>query len=237
MELVAPLRQDLKVGILEQLLPNQDGILKSPADLYIDRDVDEELKMISASVGLGLTAKLLDKRILEGAGSERNELIGAFVHKHIDTTSALKQVIEDIRLKITSLTQQPRQNRSILGSHLAVALAKLTVWCAMHRPVYDSLAKELPILTEEGRFENWTDRYICLLPVPAWATEAQQYADIFPESRKLASVYWQTAADNSEILREALVEWGVCPEGLVLVTENHRMSKEIVQTLRCSAGA
>jgi len=47
------------VGILEPLLPNQDGILKSPVDLYIDREVDEELKKISAAVGLGLSAKLL----------------------------------------------------------------------------------------------------------------------------------------------------------------------------------
>ena len=54
-ELIAALRQDLKVGIFEQLLPNQDGILKSPADLYIDREVDEELKKISASVGLALS--------------------------------------------------------------------------------------------------------------------------------------------------------------------------------------
>jgi hypothetical protein len=69
--------------------------------------------------------------------------------------------------------------------------------------------------------------------VQAWSPDAQQYAEIFPESRKLASVYWEAAGAQSDNLRQALVEWGICPEGLVSISESHKLSKVIVQALRC----
>jgi uncharacterized protein DUF3883 len=108
----------------------------------------------------------------------------------------------------------------------------LTGWLARNRPTFDGLSRDLPFITAEGtKADLEPGRDPRLFPIEAWVAEARVFADVFPESSRLSSRYFEGAAEDWPTIASALVEWGVAvPEPLV-VEEEFDLKSELVSKI------
>ena len=70
-------------------------------------------------------------------------------------------------------------------------------------------------------------------PIEAWVAEARVFADVFPESNRLSSRYFEGAGEDWPTLASALVEWGVAVPAPLVVEEEFDLKSELVPKIAC----
>jgi hypothetical protein len=228
LKLLTPISGNIPSNFLSGVLPNQKGTFATCTELFVDDGVAERLKDIAEALGFPIRTKLLDSRILI---SEAQALVAAQVPNRMDTIGAAKLVAVHGRTKILERNRTIPNARWNPDDPMITATAELLIWFAVQRPAHDAVARDLPLLSAEGKLVTQSSESHFLLPVEAWQTEAQKFVEVFPESKRLASLYWKVAADSSKALVDALVEWGTCFPDLIYEENDIRLKGKLVQKL------
>ena len=230
LKLLAPISTNIPSNFLSGVLPNQKGMFAVCTELSVDEGVAEKLKDISEALGFPIRTKSLDSRILV---SEAATLITAQIPNRMDTTGAAKLVAVHVRTKILEKNRTIPNSRWNADDPLITATADLLIWFAVQSPTHDVVARDLPLLSAEGKLLTQSNESHFLLPVEAWQTQAQAFVDIFPESKRLASLYWTVAesSSSSKALVDALVQWETCFPDLLYEENDVRLKGKLVQKL------
>jgi len=149
-----------------RILPNQDGIFRNRIDLYKDDAINSSLKDIANGLGVNVSSVLLhlsiysEKVILKPKTEE--EVLAEILGK--------KKLLEDVRYNEIN--------------------AELFKWLLNHDR-FDSLQGYMvfSVDDEKPRMLQKTEDELLLAPSALWDTEAQAYADLFPKSFTLSSIY------------------------------------------------
>lgn len=226
---------ELPAQALSGVLPDQTGAFRQSGDLSIDAGIDEQLKDIAAQLGVDLRHQLLELRLIPAdCPAARVAFLKAQIPKEMGIGMAVEQIVNQAR---TRLLQQATAKgkpgvRVQVDASLAIQTAKLVVWLAEHRPTHDAQVRGFPIITAAETIVSSTTEPSCVLPLEAWPDSAKEFVDVFPESRRVSSMYWGVAGAQKEVLQAALVEWGMCFKTLVVVEDELRLKGKAIQRLQ-----
>ena len=190
-----------------RLVLDQAGYLDEISNLYLDKGVDDVLKDIADDLDLQMREYLRDNRLTSlvnetGAGTKEND-------------DVVREIID--RLKELA-------GENTLNDEFTKASASLFGWI-VSKEQRDNL-KGFPAFSETKRGDDvvretiWLgqigqdDANMPLAPVKAWPEDLQPFADLFPPSRLLATVFyeiapnsavWQKLADQSIVRKNVIV--------------------------------
>jgi len=147
----------------------------------------------------------------------------------MDTAAALSKIVQQVRSRVP--TPQARKQGWKLEEKLGATIAKLTLWAAAKCPAHDTAIRELPWITADGEPRYVGTEQLAMVPVELWEQSARNFADVYPESKRLSSMYAAVRGDSTVGLTAALVSWGVCPAHPVTVSPQVRLNRDLVKLL------
>jgi len=232
LDLLAPHASELPTGMLDGLLPDQNGYLKKPNQLAVDLGVDECLKEIAEGAGISLRSRLLEKQLSDTTHSkETQHLISQYVTEEMDSNAAVKQLVDEMRNRLLDMDKASPGTLAEGTDPIVHHSAKLLTWLATHRPHFDASVRDLPLVTASGDLIVSPGGPNCHLPLEAWPDRARPFIGVFPESSRLASFYVTAADESYEAMKAALVDWEVCFCNLVVIEESLELKGSLVQKL------
>jgi len=133
---------------LYHLLPNQEGVFKSPHELYRDKNIPSDLKGIAGNVGWNIAALLLEPHVL-------TDFLERKVQGEYDEDSVIQGLISKMNwAEGTRLTEASQIE----------ACRDLLVWLALKRPEKSTLAIQLPVLAEDNYIQKASVKPLFILP-------------------------------------------------------------------------
>jgi hypothetical protein len=231
LDLLAPNADDVPVALLDRILPNQNGVFSPCSLLHIDKGIDASIKDIAMELGDDVRAILLDDQLTDGENAPRFGMLSAHVQQSMTNQQAATRIVSVARQVINeSMTKGshklPAQDRVLRSC------VKLALWLARRRPMSDSLVNDLPFVTADGdKADLQPGRDLKLLPVEAWPDSAKQFVDVFPESSRLSSAYYELAADDWPLLREALLQWRIVVPEPFLTEAEYELKADVIAKL------
>ncbi len=169
------------------IFPNQDDEFCQLNDLHPDKNIDKELKNID---------KLLEGEIHKKL---RSDALHSLEDERGDGDWANKQVVDE-------LIKQLKKPRPKMDSedNFKNATARLFAWIVRQdRKEYWEYLQDIPVFTDDGESHH-SLRNASLnsippfAPVSAWQKDLQEFSDIFPQSRILASKYFEGLLDSND---------------------------------------
>lgn len=211
-------------GLLNGVLPNQDGILRSPADLERDAGIDEELKGISLQLGCPLRARLLHHGFFTGENSAQlQSFLKTHVPRAISEADAADQLITQVQKSLPGESRPSPSDTSLLGS------IRLLSWLARRPTNCVTQARKIPLLTQEGEVRVASAEPILFLPPTQWHHDAEPYSSAFPKQRLLSEVYVDTVpADERPGLLDALIRWRMVYADIVTTSTSKLEDRKLV---------
>ena len=172
------------------IFPNQNGEFCQLHDLHPDKDIDKKLKDID---------KLLEGKIREKLRSDA-------LHSLEDESGAEdwdnKQVVNEL---ISQLQKRTAKNPDDdLDDSFKKATTCLFAWIVRQdREEYWEYLQDVPVFTDDGEsyhsLRNASPNSIPpFAPVCAWQKDLQEFSDIFPKSRILASEFFEVLPDSDD---------------------------------------
>ena len=169
------------------IFPNQDGEFCQLDDLHPDKNIDKELKDID---------KLLE-------GEIHKKLRSDALHSLEDESGAgdweNNQVVGELISQLQKL--RPKMNPD---DNFKNAATRLFAWIVRQdRKEYWEYLQEIPAFTDDGEshhsLRNASPNSIPpFAPVSAWQKDLQEFSDIFPQRRILASEYFEVLPDSDD---------------------------------------
>ncbi len=191
--------------LLERLLPDQSGILRSAESLSLDRGIDATLKALVERIGPRVLSRLLDTGLMEVA--KANELLdfdsglGLIVTKSLDADDLVADAIAHLDkhapdgAKITAdtvpLLQSARAMLAYLWNTGGVASA--------------DVARRLPLWTRSGAVVRCSKGAVMMGPVAEWPVDSRAFADAYPPQRVLDDLY--AVGEDRDSIGPALAAW------------------------------
>ena len=174
------------------IILDQSGCLDRLANLFVDDDIDEELKNIADGIGLDLREKLRDKR-LTSFGSEDGKGVKG-------NQDVVKEVIDELR---------ERADRGDLDDDFATGSTQAFAWISKNEE-WDRL-RGFPAFCQEeedsDRHVVWlapdgqSDEDVPLAPVTTWDKDLQEFSELFPPTRILSAAFYDVTP-NAEVWRK-----------------------------------
>ncbi len=171
------------------IILNQAGCLDRLANLFLDDDIDEELKDIADGIGLDLREKLRDKR-LASLGSEDGKGVKG-------NQNVVKEVIDELR---------EMADRGDLDDDFAMGSTRAFAWTTKNEE-WDRL-RGFPVFCQEeedsDRHAVWLapdgqiDEDVPLAPVTTWDKDLQEFLELFPPTRILSTAFYD-AVPSAEV--------------------------------------
>ena len=166
------------------IFPNQDGEFCQLDDLHRDKNIDKELKNID---------KLLEGEIHKKL---RSDALHSLEDESGDGDWDNKQVVDELISQLQEL--RPKMNSD---DNFKKATTSIFAWIVRQdRKEYWNYLQEVPVFTDDGEshysLRNASPNSIPpFAPVSAWQKDLQEFSDIFPQSRILASEYFEVLPD------------------------------------------
>lgn len=169
------------------IFPNQDDKFRQLGDLHPDKDIDQELKDIDKLLKGEIHKKLRSDALYSledesGAGAWGNE-----------------QVVKKLIYQLQEL--RPEMNPD---DNFKKAATDLFAWIARQdREEYWKYLRDVPVFTDDRKtYHSLRDASPNSIPpfapVCAWQKDLQEFSDIFPKSRILASEYFEVLPDSDD---------------------------------------
>ena len=191
--------------LLEGILPDQTGALRSAEALALDGGVDADLKDLIERIGQPVKTRLLETGLAEVA--KTNEL-GAFDHGLgliVTRTLRAGELISDASAHLEKhCPDSPRVTPETLPLLLSTRSLLAYLWRTQGAESLEP-ARRLPLLTRSGAIVRCSKGASMMGPVAEWPTDAQPFADAYPPHRVLDDLY--ASAEGRESLRPALIAW------------------------------
>jgi hypothetical protein len=197
-------RRGMEASVLTELIPNQNGYLRSPGSLRRDLGVPEELKMICADVGLDIRAGLLSNQLAD-AISERAPRFGAStlskaITRSVEPPDVVTELLDHLSAELPEGAECSEANAK--GQRGTVRLLDY-LWTTGGRGAA-SAAQTVPLVAASKKVVRWSSTRVMMAPVGAWGETARPFKAAYPEERVLDDIYV-----GLESVVPALVEWGV----------------------------
>jgi len=196
-------------SILENLLPDQSGRLKSPEDLKQDGGVSGELRDICGGMGLDVRASLLDAELL--AWGQRLHLthLAATLNTAVDTTSSESDVIEEGLEFLDDELPEDYEYEPSDEVYLYGSIRLLDYLFRSQANAAEVVAKKMPFVTSDDSVVRWSRDRMLMAPVRSWHRSAQPFAKTYPGDRVLADAYSGVDDRNVPNVAAALAAWGI----------------------------
>lgn len=193
--------------LLEHLLPDQSGNLRSADSLSLDQGIDDSLKELVEGIGPRVTNRLLDIRIAQVAREcdLRNFDEGL---KHIVTKSLRgDDIIADSIVHLDKQLPDAVRITAELAPLVLGARAMLAYLWNTSGAASVEFARRLPLWSRSGIVVRCPKGAVMMGPVAEWHITARPFADAYPPQRVLDDIY--AAAENRESLGPALAAWNL----------------------------
>ena len=169
------------------IFPNQDCEFWQLNDLHRDKNIDKELKDID--------------RLLEG--KIHKKLRSDALHSLEDERGAgdwdNKQVVDELISQLQEF--RPKMNSD---DNFKDATTRLFAWIVRQdQKEYWEYLQEVPVFTDDGEsYHSLRNASLNSIPpfapVSAWQKDLQEFSDIFPQGRILASEYFEVLPDSDD---------------------------------------
>jgi hypothetical protein len=194
--------------ILKDFIPNQNGILKSPSELYRDDKVDERLKDIADSIGLGVRDRLLSNELvcLEDNPSFPNlrTLLESEVTRSLTSEVVLEECLRELSKRMLDTKEVTPED---LNCRSASVDLLWHMWKTQGQGASE-LARQCPLVSSDGTSIRWTNQRRVMAPVMHWHENAKPFSKVYKADRILAEDYMTKAEDEFGLV-DALCSWGI----------------------------
>jgi hypothetical protein len=198
-------RSGVDPSMLSKLLPDQEGVLRSPTELRRDLSVPEELKEICEHVELPvrqgllsteLTATVAALEMVNAATALEQAIVSA-----ADAPRVCEELVAHLRDRLAADAQCPTD-----GEYLKRGTAELLghLWRTLGKEATE-VARRVPLVATSGKIAHWSADGMMMAPVSAWHEAARPFHAAYPEDRVLDELYSTVSAD----LVQALETWGM----------------------------
>jgi hypothetical protein len=196
-------------SILNGLLLDQSGRLKSPEDLKQDGGANEELKDICGAIDLDVRGSLLDLALLAwGQRLNLTHLVAA-LNTAVDATVSESDVIEDCLAHLDDKLPENSDYEPSDEAYLQGSIRLLDYLFRSQGNAAEVVAKKVPFVTLNDRVVQWNRDRMLMAPVSSWHPSAQQFSKAYPADRVLTGAYAGAADGNVPNIIAALAAWGI----------------------------
>jgi len=202
-------RRGADTSLVNGLLPDQTGTLRSAPDLERDGGIPERLKDVADELGVGVRTSLLHLDIQSAAVGETWPNLGEMLKTALPRLRTWEQVVDACVKRLETLPLEKRLDES--GRALAEVAVRLIgfLWDE-HAEGAERWVQRIPLLTRAGTCDRAGGTKMMMLPVSRWRERARPFLDAWPASRVLDELF------ASESLAEALCNWGLAhPDPLI----------------------
>jgi len=199
------------VPLLEYLLPDQNGRLKSPANLQRDGGIPDELKDIAVGIGIDVRAQLLDQKLIQ-IGNESSLIhFGKSITSYVSKEKMEEEVVEACIRQLNQRLPEGKQISEFAEPEFAALTSSIRfldyLWKT--RGVEgSSQARECPFISLEQKVERVGPSKQIMAPVPTWKADAQPFFRAYPPQRVLSPAYYYESDGTVNIVPH-LVQWGI----------------------------
>jgi len=183
--------------VLGDMIPDQNGKLRSPASLAIDGGIGNALKEVASSIGIGIRGRLVDLSLQE---SVRNSDESAFraLKNETKETSTVNRVIEQCLGKLDGLLKNDTKVKVDEKEEVVRASTRLVqILCSRGNEL--QRVQRCPFLKADGKIDRISPGRPLMAPSETWPDSARQFAEVYPESRVLHSWYAKSEVGRSVV--------------------------------------
>ncbi len=209
-------------GLIDGILPDQNGALRNSGDLWVDRGISEEIKDIALEVGIDLRSKLVNKqlwRALSRPGFEAaKQLVVELCGDTYEEADARDEILsafadrmpDDYRFTTSDVAPVP----------LLRAAARMVSYLANKEDIQG--LRRCPLLTVSDTIVYLTGSQQILAPKSNWPESSRSYADLYTENRILSDFYCEDGDVKSAL--DALVSLGLAIPAPLYEAVRHEIS-------------
>jgi hypothetical protein len=202
-------RKGVDPRLLQGLLPDQMGHLRSPSDLSRDAGIPEDLKDIAEALGIRIHSRLLDRTLVDTAARLGLSNCAGAIAKAVPNVVTEEVLIGEC---LRVLDQKLEDGKRITpdNHYLLVGSIRLMayLWGSKGTGAVD-LVRKLPFAALNGLIVRWTREKRLMSPVPNWHEAARPFWNAYPSHRVLDPIYCGVEGQNIPDLVAALVAWEI----------------------------
>lgn len=201
-------RSGVKKELLDRLLPNQHGILRSGAELSRDKAIPEELKDVANSIDVDVRARLLDGPLSEILGGPGFANGADALQEVVRTETTERDVVQSC---VDQLKKVLPEGKPIPETAQATVAGSVRLLDFLWRTWADEgsrWAKEVPLVARDGKAIRVSPNQRVMAPVSAWTASARAFSDIYPPNRVLSDDYDGSMGSGPNVVH-AMQKWGI----------------------------
>ena len=193
-------------GILTNLLPNQNGVLKAPTSLSWDMGIKTDLKDIALAIGDDIRNRLLLEDLANYCQSSVNleKLLNDQVTQKLDEFTVIEECVKKLNKELPD--NKPIAPEKSKYSQASVDLLKY-LWESQGEGAAQ-VAQQCPLVASDKSSIRWTVQRKALAPVSVWPVSAKPFAELYEDDRILSEDYISRAAGKRTLV-EALEKWNM----------------------------
>ena len=209
-DLVGELRahgERVDLAVLDDLLPDQNGILSKASQVRRDDGIPERLKNLAFTIGFDARALLLDERLRSAT-----EAFGLpHLRSTLDSAVTSSMSVADVIQQCVSLLTAAMKDGAVLSEQgkkfLDPSILLLEFLWETQGVAGAEHAKRVPLVDVEEKAHVWTRDRTMMAPPDCWPPEASPFASVYPEGRVLASSY--AGSEDTPNVVPSLAAWGM----------------------------
>jgi hypothetical protein len=199
----------IDAGVVEGLLPDQHGKMRSPRELRRDAGIPETLKDIAESIGADVRSLLVDKELIavaEGLGlAHTKTALNKLVPKVLTEDEVIERCLKRLDEKLVNGKRlRDEENALLKGS---VQLLE-HIW-KYNGQLGEGTAKRCPLVASDNTILRYTESQPIMAPVVRWPENAQPFHEAYPEQRILAPIYAGDTIEGIPDVVDGLVKWKI----------------------------
>jgi hypothetical protein len=206
LELVGQLAEEYNCSeIIDNLLPNQNGKLRSPTALLWDGGISTRLKDIACSIGRDVRARLLLEDLAavdEAIWPNLKKLLKAHITGTLDEAAVVKECIEELNKQLPDNKPVADDKSSYRGASIDLLQH---LWESQGEEAIQ-IARQCPLIASDSLSIRWTAQRKALVPVSVWHALARPFSELYETDRVLSEEY-VTKATGTRTIVNALVKW------------------------------
>ncbi len=193
--------------LLERLLPDQSGSLRSAESLFVDNGIDVTLKDLVEQIGPPVRSRLLDTGLTDVARA--NDLrafddgLELIVTKSLGPQDLVADAIDHLDKHVPDGAKITADTVTLLMG----ARAMLAYLWINGGEASDASARRLPLWTRSGVVVRCSKGAVMMGPVAEWPVDSRGFADAYPPQRVLDDLY--AAAEDRDSIGPALSAWHI----------------------------
>ena len=216
--------------ILQNLLPDQNKVLKSPGALWRDEGIKAALKDIAQANGLDVRGRLvldeLFQRSADGNFAHMKALLTAQVAKSLGEAAVINECLDELGKHLPDNKPIPPEKQPCRET--SVDLLKY-LWDS-HAAGGAPLAQRCPLVVSDGTAVRWSANRKAMSPVTVWHADAQPFAKLYKEDRILSEEYL-TRLGGERVLVDALIAWDMAFVDPICVDAPRELRDDRLQAL------